>query len=181
MSLQTISGRRLVALPDHPCFLGATPDAVAPISLVPQENSLLLVLPDRWRHDHRILIPRPGLPQGQLVVDGVSLILPTRIGPSQLRLRGSPFRFAPELVVYARSSDDPATRCPYCHWSIATTFVRCPSCGTIHHADCWSEHAGGTCATQRCRARYPGPPIGHEQLLEACRSTPAKEEERHDG
>lgn len=62
-------------------------------------------------------------------------------------------------------------RCPFCHEALAAEAARtrCTSCGTRHHAGCWTEHGG--CSVHACgslegrtlgsvapREREPAPP-----------------------
>lgn len=41
-------------------------------------------------------------------------------------------------------------RCPFCHEALAAEAARtrCTSCGTKHHAGCWTEHGG--CSVHAC-------------------------------
>ena len=41
-------------------------------------------------------------------------------------------------------------RCPFCHEALTTESARtcCTSCGTRHHAGCWTEHGG--CSVHAC-------------------------------
>lgn len=41
-----------------------------------------------------------------------------------------------------------AQRCPYCRSRILAQFRRCSSCATLHHLECWREHAG--CSIYGC-------------------------------
>lgn len=52
-------------------------------------------------------------------------------------------------------------RCPYCKSGVRVRVHRCPGCATIHHAECWEEHAGCSIygcseAGQTTRANRPG-------------------------
>jgi len=59
--------------------------------------------------------------------------------------------------------------CPYCQSNIKTNadFIVCPSCGTPHHKECWTENGG--CTTYGCPENpsteknliFPGEDVGH--------------------
>ena len=58
-----------------------------------------------------------------------------------------PVRAAPAAPVV---TDVVGRNCPYCRFPLKTAAeaVKCPSCGAVHHGDCWAENGG--CAVLGC-------------------------------
>lgn len=65
-----------------------------------------------------------------------------------------------------------ALLCPYCRFALGltSTALACPSCGTPHHPDCWTDN--GRCAVSMCEIGLeapthlpPPPPPGSRPML----------------
>jgi hypothetical protein len=64
---------------------------------------------------------------------------------------------APVRIRFSATSAKGEQGCPYCHQPIISVLeapsVRCPSCESVHHTECWQEHGG--CSVFRCRRAPP--------------------------
>lgn len=79
---------------------------------------------------------------GLAVLGGVTALL---VVDAQLQLRA----LRPVRKTRPRHEPD-LWRCPFCHEALAAEAARtrCTSCGTRHHAGCWTEHGG--CSVHAC-------------------------------
>ncbi len=97
-------------------------------------------------------VERLEIEAGRLIVYGGSA-LAIDLVPHELEIALAPatIRFNPGQAPSGRN-------CPYCHQELGPLrlepAVRCPSCDSQHHSECWQEHGG--CAVFRCR-RAPSP------------------------
>lgn len=48
-------------------------------------------------------------------------------------------------------------KCPFCQgvFAVGDNLIRCPSCGTAHHADCWQEYGERCSGPMGCRYGLP--------------------------
>ncbi len=79
---------------------------------------------------------------GLAMLGGATALL---VVDAQLQLRGL------RPVRQTRPRHEPELwRCPFCHEALAAEAARtrCTSCGTRHHAGCWTEHGG--CSVHAC-------------------------------
>jgi hypothetical protein len=60
-----------------------------------------------------------------------------------------------EEIVWTWEGLEPGGKCPVCGALLGTSVVRCSSCRTPHHEECW--HYLGKCATFACRSTTSSP------------------------